>query len=201
MLRRLGLQLAGGRNIRHQRQVDVDGVAPRQIVAELPDRLDEGHRLNVADRSADLAENEVEIVVCVEDERLDLVRDVRDHLHGRAEVVAATLLVEDVLVQPARRDVVGLNGRTSGEPLVMAEVQIGLGAVVRDEHLAVLGRAHGARIHVQVGIEFAQPHPVSTGLQQCAEGGRSYSFSKGRNHAAGDENVTRHGLEPISPRN
>ena len=92
MLRRLGLQLAGGRNVGHQRQVDVDGAAARQVVAELADRLEERHRLDVADRAADLAEHEVVVVIAVDDEILDLVGDVRNDLDGRAEIVAAPLL-------------------------------------------------------------------------------------------------------------
>ena len=66
MLRRLGLQLAGGRDVGHQRQVDVDGVAARQVVAELADGFEEGHRLDVADRAADFADDEVVVVIAVE---------------------------------------------------------------------------------------------------------------------------------------
>src|SRR4029078_2119691 len=40
MLGRLGLQLAGARDERQQRQMDVDGVFARQIVLELADRLE-----------------------------------------------------------------------------------------------------------------------------------------------------------------
>jgi len=77
---------------------------------------------------------------------------VRDHLHGRAQIVAAALALDDVLVDAAGGDVVRLVGRAAGEALVVAEVEIGLGPVVGDEHLAVLIRAHRARIDVEVGI-------------------------------------------------
>ncbi len=40
------------------------------------------------------------------------------------------------------------------EALVVAQVEVGLGAVVGDEHLAVLERTHGARIDVQIGVEL-----------------------------------------------
>ncbi|MND01068.1 hypothetical protein D3C83_199040 [compost metagenome] len=36
----------------------------------------------------------------------------------------------------------------------MPQVQVGFGAVLGDEHLAVLERRHGARIHVDVGIQL-----------------------------------------------
>ena len=50
---------------------------------------------------------------------------------------------------------------TAGEALVMAEIEIGLGAVVGDEHLAVLIRAHRARIDVEIGVELAEPDACS----------------------------------------
>ena len=59
--------------------------------------------------------------------------------------------------------------RTAGEALVMAEVEVGLGAVVGDEHLAVLIGRHRARIDVEIGVELAQPHLVAARLQQRAE--------------------------------
>ena len=112
MLGRLGLQLAGGRDVGQQRQVDVDDVAARQVVAELADRLEERQALDVADRAADLDQHEIEALVAVEDEVLDRVGDVRDDLHGRAEIIAAPLLGDQLLVDAAGGDVVLAVGRS-----------------------------------------------------------------------------------------
>ena len=174
----------------------IDGVAARQVVAELADRLEERQALDVADRAADLAEDEIEILVAVEDELLDGVGDVGDDLHGAAEIVAAPLVGDDVLVDPAGGDVVHAVGRPAGEALVVAEVEVGLGAVVGDEDLAVLIGAHRPRIDVEVGVELAQPHPVAARLEERAERRRSDAFAKGGDHAAGDEDVPRHGPRP-----
>ena len=149
--------------------MDVDRVMARQFVAELADGLEERQALDVADGAADLAQHEVEVVIAVADEVLDGVGDVRDHLDGGAEIVAAPLLGEDVLVDAAGGDVVVSGGGTAGEALVMAEVEIGLGAVVGDEHLAVLVGRHGAGIDVEIGVELAQPDLVAARLQQRAE--------------------------------
>jgi len=43
---------------------------------------------------------------------------------------------------------------TWGEAFVVAEVEIGFGAIVGDKHFAVLIRAHGSGIHVQVRVTF-----------------------------------------------
>ena len=84
----------------------------RQLVAELADRLEERQALDVADRAADLAQHEIDVLVAGGDEVLDRVGDVRDHLHGRAEIVAAPLLGDDLLVDAPGGDVVGLRGGT-----------------------------------------------------------------------------------------
>ena len=169
MLRRLGLQFARARDVRHQREVDVDRVVARQFVAELADRLEERQALDVADRAADLHQHEVAVLVAVADEVLDGVGDVRDHLDGGAEIVAAPLLGENVLIDAAGGDVVALARRVAGEALVVAEVEVGLGAVVGDEHLAVLVGRHRARIDVEIGVELAQTDLVAARLQQRAE--------------------------------
>ena len=89
----------------------------------------------------------------------DLVGDVRNHLHGLAQIIAAALARDDLLVDASAGQVVGLGQRSVGEALIVAQVEIGLGAVVGDEDLAVLERAHGAGIDVQIRIEFLQASP------------------------------------------
>ena len=136
--------------------------------------------LDVADRAADLAQHEVEALVAVADEILDGVGDVRNDLDGGAEIVAAPLLGEDLLVDAAGGDVVGAGRRPPGEALVMAEVEIGLGAVVGDEDFAVLIGRHRARIDVEIGVELAQPDLVAARLQQRAERRRSETLAQVR---------------------
>ena len=158
--------------------MDIDGVVARQVVAELADRLEIRQALDVADRAADLAEHEVETFAAVADEILDRVGDVRDDLDGGAEIVAAPLLGEDLLVDAAGGDVVHPRRRAAGEALVMAEIEVGLGAVVGDEDLAVLVGRHRARIDVEVGIELAQADFVAARLQQRAERRRRQTLAK-----------------------
>ena len=197
MLGRLGLQLAGRRQIGHQRQVHVgDAIAP-ELEAELADRLEERQALDVADRAADLAQHEVGVADVLEDELLDPVGDVRHDLHRAAQVVAVALAGEHPRIDPARRDAVAAARRHAGEALVVAEVEIGLGAVVGDVHLAVLVGTHGPRIDVEIGIELAQPDRIAARLQQRADRRRRQSFAQGRHHAAGDEDEARHGAGTI----
>src|SRR5262245_51095654 len=155
MLRGLGLELASARNEGHERQVDEGGRTARQLIAELADGLEEGQTLNVADRAANLAQNEIDAFVAGCDEGLDRVGDVRNDLHGRTQIVAPALLGNDLLVDAAGGDVVGLARWASSEPFIMAEIEVSLGAVVGDEHLAVLIGAHGPRIDIEIGVKLA----------------------------------------------
>ena len=95
VLGRLGLELAGRRQVRHQRDVQEEDVVPADLVPDLPGRLQERQRLDVADRPADLGDHHVRrfpVGIGVghrPDPVLDLVGDVRDDLHGVAQVFAA----------------------------------------------------------------------------------------------------------------
>ena len=66
-----------------ERQMNEHAMTARQLVAELADRLEEGQALDVADRAADLAQHEIDVLVAGGDEGLDRVGDVRNDLDGR----------------------------------------------------------------------------------------------------------------------
>ena len=60
VLRRLGLQLAGRLQVRHEREVDVEAVLLADIERELANRFQERQALDVADRAADLGDDDVD---------------------------------------------------------------------------------------------------------------------------------------------
>src|SRR5258708_5358123 len=165
VLRRLGLHLVRGLDVRHERQMNVDGIAAADFEPELADGFEEWQRLDVADRAADLDDHDVDPLADFADALLDLVRDVRDDLHGLAEVIAAPLLLDDFQVDTAGGEVALPRGPHGGEALVVAEVEIGLGAVIGDEDFAVLERRHRAGIDVDVGIELLQRDPETARFQ------------------------------------
>ena len=84
VLRGLGLRFTRGRDVRDERQVQVEDVLAAAVPAELADRLQERQALDVADGTADLADRDVVAFGAGEDAALDLVGDVRDHLDGSA---------------------------------------------------------------------------------------------------------------------
>ena len=189
VLGRLGLQLAGVADVGDERQVDVHAAPPPHVDRELADRLQERQRLDVPDGPADLGDHEVDVAGLGDqrDPLLDLVGDVRHHLDGAAQIVPAALAADDGVVHAPRGDVGRAAGVGVGEPLVVAEVEVGLGAVLGDEHLAVLIRRHRARVDVDVRVELLHRHAQPARDQQPPDRGRGDALAQRGHHAAGDE--------------
>src|ERR1051326_3896779 len=167
--------------------MDVQDVFLAPVPAELADRFQERQALDVADGAADLADRDVVAFGGRLDAPLDLVGDVRDHLHRAAEVVAAPLFAYDRLVNLAGGEIVLLPHRRRDVALVVAEIEVGLRAVVGHEHLAVLERAHRARVDVDVRVHLEMRHAEPAAFQQRADRRGGESLAERGNHAAGYE--------------
>ena len=162
----LALQLAAAGDGDHQRHVDIQHVFPSLLRRHLTDGLQIGLALDIAHGAADLGDDHVgAAVVHGVQAALDLVGDVGDDLHRAAQIAALTLPV-----QHRPEYLAGGHGAVAGQrlvhkTLVVPQIQIRLRAVVGDEHLAVLVRAHGSRVYIQVRIEFLVSHPQTALLQ------------------------------------
>ena len=178
MLRRLGFQFASGGDVGNQSHVDEEGVFASEFEAHLANGFEEGKRLDVADGAADLDDDDVDAFGNFFDGGFDFVGDVRNDLHGFAKVVAAALFAQDRFVDAAGGPVIVAAEFGVGEALVVAEVEIGLRAVLGDEDFTVLKRAHGAGINVEVRIAFLQGDFETATFEETANRGGSYAFSK-----------------------
>ena len=191
VLRGLRLELAGGLDQRHERDVQVEHVVAAELRAQLADGLEERQALDVADRAADLDEHDVDVARGrdAQDAVLDLVGDVRDHLDGRAEVLALALAADDGVVDAAGGRVRGARRVLVDEALVVAEVEVGLGAVLGDEDLTVLVGRHRARIDVHVRIELLHADLEAPRLEQRAQRGGGDALAERGDDSARDEDV------------
>ena len=92
----------------------------------------------------------------------------RNDLNGGAQVIAAPLFCDHALVNSSRGEIAVARRGRAHEALVVAQIQVGFGAVVGDENFAVLEGAHGARIHIDVGIELHHAHFQPTRFENRA---------------------------------
>ena len=189
----LGLEFAGSLEVGHEREVDEHAVFTPHLKRNLPDCLQKREALDIADRAADLGDHDVGGGVAeLEHHLLDLVGDVGNHLDGVAEKLPPALLGDHREVNLAGRVVALAGERLRREPLVVAEVEIGLAAVVEDIHLAVLIRAHRAWIDVDVGVELLHLDPQTAGFEQHPDRGTCEPLPQRADHPAGHEHVLRH---------
>ena len=190
----LGLELTGGPDVGHQRDVQEEAVVPADVVADLAGGLEERQRLDVADGAADLGDDDVDPVISTvpahgADPFLDLVGDVRDHLDRVTEVVAAALLGDHAGVDLAGRHVGDLAEVGVEEPLVVPDVEVGLRAVVGHEDLAVLERVHRPGVDVEVGVQLLHRDPEPARAQQATEARSGEALAERGGDASGDEHV------------
>ena len=197
VLRRLRLQFVRRADVRQERHVDRKRVFGPLFAPDLADRLEERLPLDVADGAADLDDQHLRFRIAGDaaDARLDLVRDVRDRLDRAAEELALALLRDDRLVDLAGGHRAGLRQLFVDEALVVAEVEVGLGAVARDEDLAVLIRRHRAGVDVEVRVELLDGDGDIAGLEDAAESRCGDALADGADDAAGHEDVLRHVLQ------
>ena len=198
VLGRLGLELAGGAEIGHQRDVDVQDVLPSHVVGKLADGLQERQALDVTHRPPDLCDDNVHAVRPGADGLLDLVSDVRHDLDRPAQVVATALLHDDVVVDAPGREVIAPPDGHGREPLVVPEVEVGLRSVLRHVDLAVLVGIHRPRVHIDIGVDFQESEAGAAAFQEIPDGCGREALPQRRHYSAGHKDEFRHaGFPPI----
>ena len=191
VLGRLTLELIRAGNGHHQGNMDVHHVLPGILLAHLTNGLQERLGLDIAHGAADLGNHHVGIGGLAHpiNTLFDLVGNVGDYLNGAAQIIAAALPVQHGPVDLAGGHR-GIHGQILiGKPLVMSQIQIRLRAVIGDKHLAMLERAHGAGIHIQIGIELLDRHLQAPLLEQTTKARRRNTLAKPGYYAAGHEDI------------
>lgn len=102
----------------------------------------------------------------------------RDNLDCFAQIFSLALFSDDRLIDLSGCPVMGFGCLSRGEPFVMTQVQVGLGAVIGDENFSVLKWVHRTRVDVDVGIQFQQCDLEAAGLEKGTDACSSQAFSK-----------------------
>ena len=94
----------------------------------------------------------------------DLIGNMRDDLYGLAQIIAASLFLNHVLIDASGGDVIRLVRLDVQEPLVMTQIQIRFVPIDGHITLPVLVRIECARIHVDIRIQLLNGYPKTAGL-------------------------------------
>ena len=123
-------------------------------MAHLPDGLQKWQALNIANRTADLYNKHIVVTHRALDGLLYLIRNMRDYLYCIAEVIASAFLQDNVIVDLAGGEVIGLSGPAGCESLVVTKVKIGLRSIVSNKDLPMLKGRQCARVNINIRVEF-----------------------------------------------
>lgn len=188
-----GFGFACGFEVWHECKVDEHAVFAADIERYLADGLEEGQTFDVADGATKFGDDNVDIGGGeTEDAGFDFVGDVGDDLDCSSEIFATAFFFDDGRVD-LTGGVVGVSVEVTGcEAFVVAEIEIGFGAVVEYIHLAVLIGAHGTRVNVEVGVQFLHADFEPAAFQQHANGGGGESFAKRADDSSGDKYMAAH---------
>src|SRR6266566_191003 len=189
MLRGFCFQFSGSGNERHKRHVDEHRILRPKLQPHLAHGFEKWERFDVTHRAANFDDDDVRISRNLTEGGLDLVGNVRNHLHRFSEVIAAAFLRDDGLVDSPSRPIVIARQLGGRKPFVMSQVEVRLGAVIGDVHFPVLIRAHRAWVYVQVRIALLEGNSETSAFEQAANRRCCYAFAKGGNNSTGNKYI------------
>ena len=186
-----GLQFLGRADVGQPGDVHVEGILAAQVAAQLAQRFQERQALDIANRAAHFDQHNFGPgrLAHQANAALDFVGDMRDDLDGAAQEIAAAFLGDHLGVHLPGGDVADTVEADVDKAFIMAQVEVGFRAVIQHEYLAVLVRAHRARVNVDIGVQFLHSNRKTALFERTPKGSRGDAFSHGTDHAAGKENV------------
>ena len=153
MLGRLGFQFTCRCQIRHVSEVYAYGV-PSQFPFQLTDAFQIRKRFDIAHRSSDFSDNEIELILVAQqlDVALNFIGDVGNNLNSLAQIVATAFFVDYTLVDASCRDVVRFGRLYAQEAFIMSQVEVGFVSVYGYITLSVLVGVQRSGVDVDVGV-------------------------------------------------
>ena len=146
--------------------MNVDGVVVTDGQRKLADRFEKRQAFDVADGPPHFHDHHV--VLAGGGQRshaaFDLIRNVRNHLDGRPQVIPPPFLGNHFIVHLSCRRVVLAGHADVEETLVVPQVEVRFGTIVGDIDFAVLERVHRSRIDVDVRVELLNRHTQAARL-------------------------------------
>ena len=189
LLGRFGFQLSCRIKIRNESDMHENHILGTRLVRKLTHGLEEGQSLDVPRGATDFGDQDVDAFPTGVDALLDLVGHVRDHLNRLAQIVTPPLLLNDRLVHLTRAETVQLGELSTRKAFIMTKIEIGLRTILKNIDLAVLERAHRARVDVQIRVKLLNTDGQPARLQKRAKRGRGEPFAQRGNHSARYEDV------------
>ena len=166
----LSFELTSCRNVGHQGYMNVQNIVFAHFLLNLANSLEEGQAFDIANSTADFGNNNIGIILLANHKNsfLNRVSNMGNNLHRAAQIVTTTLLIDYTLVNLARGSI-GVFGQVNiDKALIMTQIQVGFSAIISNKNLAMLIRAHRARVDIDIRVKFLDSYLVATTFQKTA---------------------------------
>ena len=142
-----------------------------QFPFQLAHAFDKRKRFDITDRTSDFSDHEIKFVFISQQFHiaLDLVRDMRHHLHSLSQVIPFTFFVNNALIDAPCCDVICAGCLNIQETFVMSEVQIRFMSVYGNIAFPMLVRVQRSRIDINIGVKFLNGNLVASCLKQFTQ--------------------------------
>ena len=134
--------------------MNIQDIFLARLRSELSDCLQKRQAFNVTDGASDLDNDNIYPVCNKLYAIYELLRNVRNHLYGPAQVVAPPFFGDNGVINFTGCKIVIAAQFGARKTFVVTKVQIGFRTVIRYNNLTMLKRVHGSRVDVYVGVEF-----------------------------------------------
>ena len=160
----------------------------------LPDRFYKRGRLKISNGPAYLRNDHFCITITSEliDTFLNFIGDMRDKLHGSAQIIPSPFFGNDRAVYRTCCEIRVLIEINPCKSFIIAEIEVGFRPVPCHEHLTVLEWVHRTSIRVEIWVDFDHHNLEPTIDEQATQRCRRYSFSDARDYTASYEDVLCH---------
>src|SRR5687767_1018162 len=130
------------------------------MAAQFPPHLTKGFnkwkRFYIAYRTAYFCDNKIIFATFSQQKKisLDLVGYMWNYLYSLAEVFTFSFLSDDIIINTARGDIIGLSGRNIQKALIMTKIEVGFCAIVSDITFSVFVWVERARVNINIRVKL-----------------------------------------------
>ena len=171
--------------------MNIKHIVLADILFYLTDGFQKRQAFNITYSTADFRNNEVGIILLADAENalLDFIRDMRNNLYSTAKIIATAFFIYYTLVNLACGRI-GVFGQVDiNKAFVMSQIKVCFRTIISYKNLAMLIRAHCARVNIDIRVELLDSNPIAAAFQQTAQRRSSNALAQRRNNAACHKNI------------
>ena len=134
--------------------MNVQHVFRFHIKPELSNGFQKRQALDITNRTADFANDNIDTLPHFTDMALDFICYVRNNLNRSTQIITTPFFLNNIMINFPSGHVVHTAHFSLGEPFVMSQVKIRFRPIIRHKDFPMLERIHRSGIDVYIRVQF-----------------------------------------------